>query len=84
MTVTNYGSNMSTSSDDDAKGSDERRDGGYACDEVIEKLTEKSLRFQYLAAGIAGLANASDAVEVLCLSFILGQVDGITDAEKGE
>ena len=33
-------------------------------------------RFQYMALAILGLANASDAVELLCLSFILPVLDG--------
>lgn len=33
-------------------------------------------RFHYLALCILGLANASDAVELLCLSFILPLLDG--------
>ena len=38
-------------------------------------------RFQYIALCILGLANASDAVELLCLSFILPLLDG-TAASK--
>jgi VNT family MFS transporter (synaptic vesicle glycoprotein 2) len=43
-------------------------------------------RFQWLAVSILGLANAADAVEVLCIGFILPQVDvqfSITGPEKG-
>lgn len=87
MTAANYGSAMDSSRTPGARGGvDDPHGGGGgagACDDVIERLSAKSRRFQYLAAAIAGLANASDAVEVLCLSFILDQVDGITDTEKG-
>lgn len=58
--------------------------GGAACDDVIERLTAKSRRFQYLAAVICGIANASDAVEVLCLSFVLDHVEGMTDTHRSE
>ncbi|RYE84464.1 MAG: MFS transporter, partial [Methanosarcinales archaeon] len=40
-------------------------------------------KFQYVAALICGLANAADAVELLCVSFILPELEGITDYEKG-
>ena len=56
---------------------------GSTVDHVIEQLAERSTRFQYLAAAIIGLANASDAVEVLCLSFILDKLDDVGDTSKG-
>ena len=59
--------------------------GAGRVDDVIERLTAKSRRFQYLAAVVCGLANASDAVEVLCLGFVLDHLDGgISDQNKGE
>jgi MFS transporter, VNT family, synaptic vesicle glycoprotein 2 len=72
-----YGTNMGPDHSSPARG-------GAACDDVIERLTAKSRRFQYIAAIICGIANASDAVEVLCLSFVLDQVEGMTDTNRGE
>jgi VNT family MFS transporter (synaptic vesicle glycoprotein 2) len=41
-------------------------------------------RFHYIASLICGLGNASDAVELLCVSFILPSIDEtITNQEKG-
>ena len=77
-----YGS-MATSDENIASASSRKKGSAAACDDVIERLTQRSRKFQFIAAGVAGLANASDAVEVLCLSFVLDQIEGITDYEKG-
>jgi len=39
-------------------------------------------RFQFLAVMILGIANASDAIELLCASFILPQLPDFTDFDK--
>lgn len=58
--------------------------GAGRVDDVIERLAARSRRFQFVAAAICGLANASDAVEVLCLGFVLDHLDGgISDQNKG-
>ena len=54
-----------------------------ACSTIIEELTATSSAFQYLAAAICGLCNASDAVEVLSLSFILKNIPGMSTEEQG-
>jgi hypothetical protein len=43
-------------------------------------------RFQYLLLFVCGLANASDAVEILCVSFVLPAAEcdlNLTSADKG-
>lgn len=52
-----------------------------AADRAIDAVSVRP-RFQYVAAAILGIGNASDAVEVLCLSFVLDAYD-VSDAEKG-
>lgn len=50
-------------------------------DNVIERLGIG--RFHYLAAMVCGLANAADAVELLCISFILPELpQAVSNQEK--
>lgn len=51
---------------------------------AIEAISQRP-RFQYIAAAILGIANASDATEVLCLGFVLDAIPAgeATDSQKG-
>lgn len=51
--------------EEDERADEESSSEHAAVDTVVEALCAKSMRFQYVAAAIAGLCNASDAVEVL-------------------
>ena len=44
-----------------------------SCDDEVEKMGNH--KFTYLAAMICGLGNASDAVELLAISFIIPNLD---------
>jgi hypothetical protein len=48
------------------------------CDAEVERMGNK--RFTLLAALVCGLGNASDAVELLAISFILPNLDVETDS----
>ena len=50
-------------------------------DAVLETL--RVGKFTWLAALLLGLANASDAIELLCVSFILPSFGSLTDEQKG-
>lgn len=53
---------------------------GVTCDEEIEWIGNG--RFHWITVGVCGLANAADAVELLCISYIIPELDAIGDYEK--
>ena len=59
--------------------------GTAAMNAAIEAISARP-RFQYVAAAILGIANASDATEVLCLGFVLDAIPAsdASNDEKGE